>query len=197
MKEKLGMLILAAGASRRMGSPKQLLTWKNKSLLQHSLEAAKGVAPDKLVVVLGANAKQIIESFNDDHQFVVNQEWDQGMGSSLVCGLIELLEMEPGLDVLVIALADMPLVSTQHFSKLIEGYKKSGKPIIATRYAETVGVPVLFHRSFFKELARLTGDEGAKKILKQHADKVHYVPSDEPYFDVDTPEAYSRLKSLN
>lgn len=194
---KLGVLILAAGESKRMGNPKQLLSWKDKSLIQHAIDSVSELNYDHAFLVVGAYSERILGTIDKKGlDTVFNDRWEDGMASSLAFGLKQLLKTEPDLGAVLITLADLPLIGVGHLELLCRAYQSTAKQIIATQYKDTMGVPVVFGKKYFEELLLLNGDAGAKMILKKHADEIHYVESEQPYFDVDTPEAYERLKNL-
>lgn len=193
-----GLVLLAAGASNRLGnSPKQLLEFRGKTLIRRAAENALASECEKNCVVLGANAGKIKREIEDlPIEIVFNENWQTGMSSSLKCGLEKLLELAPNLFASVVMLGDQPLVDAKIINRLIEVFLATQKPIIASQYAETVGVPAIFARSMFDELMNLSADGGAKQIIKKHAASVEKIPAPEAAFDVDTREDYENLLKL-
>ncbi len=190
----IGLMILAAGASTRMGTPKQLLAYRGCSFIRHITESAITSICQPVAVVLGANAERIKPEINKlPVQIVENQQWQEGMSASIRVGLEALLAVSPELDAIVIALCDQPFVSSQTFNQLVEAYRLTGKPIIASEYAGTLGVPALFNRTLFSELLTLKRTEGAKKLIKKHIHEVFIVPFPEGAIDIDTPSEYEQL----
>ena len=190
----VGLVILAAGSSSRMGQPKQLLTYEGESLVRRSagLGLLSGCFP--VTVVLGANNLLIGTELEDLPVFVTqNPDWEAGMASSIRVGLTHTLHVLPTVEAVLIALCDQPLVTPAFLHGLTEAFAASGKPIIATRYGNTTGVPALFSRELFHELEQLNGQEGARKLIATHADQVHAVAFPEAALDVDTPEDYLKL----
>lgn len=189
-----GVIILAAGSSSRLGQPKQNLVYKGSTLLAHALEAALDSVCRPVVVVLGANAGDIVPVIGDLPVAVVqNEAWQEGMASSIVCGLSELLLMEPAVSDVVIMVCDQPYVNAEVLNKLVQLKSESGKEIVACAYKDTLGTPVLFDQRFFDELLALRGQEGAKKLLFRHRELVaaHAFPSGA--IDIDTSADYSNL----
>lgn len=192
---KIGIIILAAGASVRLGRPKQLLRFEGKTLLERIAENA--LAPDlKTVVVLGANSEKIGKSVeNLPVEIVFNKDWQSGMSSSIVVGLKHLLEIQTDLQAVIILLCDQPFVDKNTIYKLIETQKETKKSIVASEYAETIGVPALFTREVFDELLKLDKKNGAKSIIRKYAgNDLARISVPEAAFDIDTQADFERLK---
>lgn len=157
-------IILAAGASRRLGQPKQLLVYKGETLLGRSIRLANeaGVAP--VCAVLGAHAEVIRASVEPSGAtVVVNDEWEQGIASSIHAGLHALHPDTPG--VLILS-CDQPRLTARHLRALIEAFAAQASPaIVASAYAGVHGVPAVFPRVVFGELLALRGDRGARALL--------------------------------
>jgi len=191
----VGLIILAAGASTRMGTPKQLLAYRGCSFIRHMAEVAIASVCQPIVVVLGANAEQIKPEISQlPVQIVENPQWDEGMSASIRIGLEALLGVNQNLEAVAIALCDQPFVSPQTLDRIVEAFHSTGKPIIASEYAGTLGVPVLFSRSLFSELMALKSNEGAKQLIKKHIHEVFSVPFPEGSIDIDTPTDYEQLQ---
>lgn len=193
----VGLIILAAGASTRMGTPKQLLLYQGCSLIRHVTENAIASVCEPIIVVLGANAERIKPEINQlPIQIVENQQWTEGMSASIRVGLEALLAVNQNLEAVAIALCDQPFVSSQTFNRIIEAYRVTGKPIIASEYSGTLGVPALFNRALFSELMALKSTDGAKKLIKKHMHEVFSVPFPEGAIDIDTPKDYEQLQTV-
>jgi molybdenum cofactor cytidylyltransferase len=191
----IGLIILAAGASTRMGTPKQLLLYRGRSFVRHFCDVAIASVCQPIAVVLGANAEQIKPEISQlPVQIVENQQWTEGMSSSIWVGLEALLAVNQDLEAVAIALCDQPFVSSQTLDRIVEAYRFTGNPIIASEYAATLGVPVLFSRSLFSELMALKSNEGAKQLIKRHIHEVFSVPFPEGSIDIDTPNDYEQLQ---
>ena len=142
---KTGIIILAAGSSSRLGRPKQLLDYKGKTLLQTVINEALETHCKPIIVVLGANAKEIARQHQHDQvNFVINESWGNGMASSIVAGLSTMIKNNSEIESIIIAVADQAFIKMSNFNNLIEKQKETGKNIIASTYAETIGTPVLF-----------------------------------------------------
>ena len=193
---KTAILILAAGESKRMGEPKQLLPYNNSTLLLHSIEQANAIKYTDVFVVIGAHFSEIFQSIRGQKATILkNNNWEDGMGSSLSKG-IDLIKKKDKYDRVLVTLSDLPLVNTEHYEQLIELSDTTGKRIVLTNYEEISGVPAIFDKSLFNELTILSDDEGAKPIVKKYKKEVVKMNSTTPFFDVDTKEAYQKLKKL-
>lgn len=194
---KVGIAILAAGASTRMGSPKQLLLYQGRSLLRHTVEAAIASKCRPIIVILGANFDRLQREIADcPVEIVENRQWTEGMSSSIRTGIIGLNALCDRVEAIVIALCDQPFVSPQIFNQLVKTYHFTGQPIVASEYAETLGVPALFNRSLFSELMALAGDKGAKAILSKYSQNAIAVPFADGAIDIDTPKDYEQLRMM-
>lgn len=194
-KKNIGVIILAAGDSSRLGTPKQLLTYEGKTLLQHSLQLAfDSVAHPLVVVVLGAHADRIKKEtdFNSAH-IVVNTNWQEGMASSIRSGINALLEIDPLTEGTVLMLCDQPFVTSALLNDLITAHQSKSTAIVASSYSGTLGVPAFFHKSIFPELLQLKEDSGAKRIIQEHAKEVEAVAFPKGNVDIDTSADYQKL----
>lgn len=183
------ILILAAGASSRMGSIKQLLPWKNTTLLGNAIETAKKVSTD-VYVVLGASAEEIKSTVKEEVHFVINKDWENGLGSSIAYGVETIANNNKNYEGVLVMLADQPFINNNYLKELILLFKTKDKGIIATNYGSQVGVPVLFSVNYFNELQQLNKDFGAKNILKKYNEDVLKIQSKGKEKDIDTPEDY-------
>jgi molybdenum cofactor cytidylyltransferase len=192
----IGIIVLAAGASTRLGSPKQLLLYGGKSLLCRAVETALASSCQPVVVVLGAHRQSLASELEGlSVRIVENTEWEQGMGSSIRAGMEALLaEAADEPDAVLLMLCDQPQVSAQTLNRLLEAHRSTGHPIVASEYGQTLGVPALFSRALFPELARLTGAEGAKQIIQRYRNRAIGVPCPEALMDIDTLDDYARLR---
>lgn len=188
------VIILAAGASTRMGQPKQQLVYGQKTLLQRSIDAALGIPNAIVLVVLGANAEFTEADIkNQPVTIVYNNQWEAGMSSSIKAG-ISVLEDQAHVNDVLLMLCDQPFVNAALLNQLIGLKPATPNYIIACRYNNTVGVPALFSKSYFNELLALNGPDGAKKILMKHADNVTTIPFDKGSIDIDTPADLDALR---
>ncbi len=187
----IGIIILAAGASSRMGQSKQLLPIQGTTLLERIVTTAQALKPSHTVVVLGANEKQHAAILkNTNVQSIVNPAWQNGMGSSLKTGLQHLLSISRTTDAIIILVCDQPAVTTAYLESIVGQYKTSGKAIIASFYSGSPGVPALFDQTIFPELLNMDDAHGAKKIIQKHEALTELIPFPEGSIDLDTPEDY-------
>lgn len=196
-KDSVGIIILAAGASSRMGQPKQLLVYEGQTLLQRAIHSALATEMAPVVVVLGANATQIRASIAHLPVLVVeNPNWAEGMASSIRVGLLHVQGKSRALSAALLMLCDQPLLTTQLLADMVECYASSGSPLVAAQYEEQVGVPALFDQSLFSELLALQGAQGAKQLIQRHQPHLVCVPFSGGSFDIDTPEDFINLNAL-
>ncbi len=195
----IGIIVLAAGASSRMSEPKQLLRFENETLLRRAVNAALQTKCRPAIVVLGAKAEQLSEEVSDlETQIVINQAWQEGMSSSIRYGIGALEAATSGkAQAAILMLCDQPFVTPIVINRLIENYHHTDAAIVACEYGtgedKTRGVPALFSRLLFPALLQLRGEEGAKRIILQHASQVSAVTSPEAATDVDSPSDYRNL----
>lgn len=196
MEEQIGIIVLAAGASSRLGRPKQLLPYKDKTLLRYTLEEALTTSAQSVAVVLGANADALQKEINGYKIHVaVNINWKEGMASSIRTGVKAITEINPSVTGVILLVCDQPFVTTALLNTLIEVRQKTGKGIVASSYGNTFGPPVFFHHSFFPELLQLTGDVGARNIIRLHTGNVEMVPFPGGTLDIDTDKDYEVIKN--
>ena len=194
VRATVGIVILAAGASTRMGTSKQLLLYQGRSLLCRIVETALASVCQPTIVVLGASAEQLQQEIKHlPVQVVENLQWAEGMSSSIFTGINVLNAESVKVSAVVLLLCDQPLVCVQVINQLVETHYSTGKPIIASEYSATLGVPALFSHTFFPELMTLKGGEGAKQLLKNHSEDVYSLPFPDGVIDIDTPEDYEQL----
>jgi len=205
-KSDVAALILAAGASTRMGSPKALLPWGERSLLRHVAEVALASPCRETFVVLGAEREQLARELQGlALQQVENEAWERGMGSSLATGIRAVEAREdphhPWRAVLIL-LCDQPAVTPELLARLValaDGDPQPAAPrrMVACRYAGSLGPPALFERSLFGELGALSGDRGAKALLLRDPASVASVEFAAGALDLDTPEDYDRARDAS
>lgn len=188
----VGAVVLAAGSSSRMGSPKQTLQFRGESLLRRAARAALSAGCRPVIVVTGANAELSRGELDGlDVREVLNASWQTGMASSVRAGVEALAGTDA--DAAVLMLCDQPHVTAEVVSGLVAAHRATGSHVVASTYGGGFGVPALFGRALFGELARLEGAAGAKQVIKRHASEAHFLPFPNGEVDVDTPDDFSRL----
>ena len=201
----VGAVVLAAGGSSRLGQPKQLLTFRGETLVRRAVRAAAEAGCDPVIVVVrGQNdAIQSEVDIRDSRispssssekttrvMVVENAEWRNGVGTSIRRGVEHL----PGfVDAAVLLTCDQPFVDAGVIRRLISTQEKTGKPIVASAYANTLGVPAIFDRSCFAALLTLRDDSGAKTLMTTRPNDVAAVGFEQGAIDIDTPEDFERL----
>jgi len=189
-EQDIGIIILAAGSSSRMGQSKQLLMIDGEALLLKTIKTALQLKA-ATVVVLGAREDEHTAILRDQPiATIVNTNWQKGMGSSLKAGLQYILVCSPSVASVIVLVCDQPALTSIHLLKLIQVYRTSGKSIIASYYSHAPGVPALFDKLHFSELLQMDDTHGAKKIIQQHSDKTAIVDFEDGSIDLDTLEDY-------
>jgi molybdenum cofactor cytidylyltransferase len=193
----IAIVILAAGTSSRLGSPKQLLDYNGKNLLRHAVDTALETECASVFVVLGANSELLRKELNDKPVTVLeNTNWKEGMASSIRCGLEYITGTILRPDSIIFMVCDQPYVSGALLLSLMEKKQETKMPIIASSYEDKMGTPALFHRSFFPALMELSGDTGARKLIADNMDKVATVLFPAGITDIDTAADYELLKTI-
>ncbi|HLP95399.1 MAG TPA: nucleotidyltransferase family protein [Saprospiraceae bacterium] len=188
------LIILAAGQSARLGQPKQLLRFGDKTLLQHTIDEALQAGVSPVMVVTGARAQEIAGSIDSDSVVIVfNTQWEQGKGTGIAAGVRKIVKDYPEVTQVILSVCDQPYVSSALFQALCQTQLESGKNIVASSYAGTTGTPVLLTRKYFDSLLGLTKEAGAKQILLAHPDDVATVDFPGGVVDIDTMEDYEGL----
>jgi len=191
----LAGLVLAAGGSFRLGTPKQLIVWRSKPLICHVVEQSFGLCDAGVVVVSGAYADAVVASLqNYPVELVHNPDWPSGVGKSLGIG-IRVIESWGVAGVLVM-LCDQPLVLESDLTRLSDAWQRAPHVPAASRYQDAVGVPAIFPSSYFAQLAGLNGDTGARALLRGN-DECTIVDMPQAAVDIDTPEDIESLRSYD
>lgn len=198
-------VVLAAGASSRLGQPKQLLMFRGETLVSRAARAAAEAGCAPVFVIVGETRELIKQSLDiRDSRIshssnakgmaraivVENGEWRRGIGTSIRRG-VEQVPVDA--EAVVLLACDQPFVDASIVRQLIAAWEETGKPIVASSYANTLGVPALFDRSCFEALLTLPDDEGAKALIASRPADVSAIAFDQGAADIDTPEDFERL----
>jgi molybdenum cofactor cytidylyltransferase len=196
----IGAVILAAGESKRLGRSKQLLQFRGKSLIRRVVEAAIAAKCRPVVVVLGTDQRAnetIPDQLRDTKaKIVFNSEWRRGIGTSIRAGVKEVAADDEVSGALLLT-CDQPFVDAPLLEHLVAAHQRTKKPVVASAYDGTLGVPALFERSCFDELLQLGDDEGAKKLILQDPSRMKLVLFRGGEVDIDTPADYQKLGQLD
>jgi molybdenum cofactor cytidylyltransferase len=186
-------IVLAAGGSRRLHQPKQLVRWRGKPLVWHAAWAALEAGLSPVVVVGGVEADAVQGALRDlPILFVRNQDWDLGQSTSVRLGL---QSAGRGMEAAFFLLSDTPFVTDRVLRAVLTEYRRTMTPIVAPRVLDHWANPVLFDRSTFPALLELQGDQGGRAVFERfRIAGIHW--DDSITFDVDTPEDLARLRSL-
>ena len=190
----ISAILLAAGESKRMGRPKQMLAWKGKTLLRHVLENLIHSTVDEIILVLGHEAEAIQKSLTEFQiKIVINPDYQQGMASSLRQGL---LAMDPGIEAFLVVLADQPGIGPEIINQIIDAFQRADprRGIARPVYRGLQGHPVLIGVRYLQEALQLQGDVGARQILMNHPEDILEIEADQEGIlkDIDTHEEYQK-----
>ena len=187
-------IVLAAGASTRFGGIKQLVRIDGRPLLHTTVSRAVEITGAATIVVLGAHAAELAPLLtHTPATVVINRDWREGIGSSVRAGVARLPAACSGV---LLALADQVAVTAQDLQRLVSAWRRQPEYVAASLYAGAVGVPAIFPRSRFRELAELRGDIGARVLLHRNPDRVVRVPMESAALDIDTPEDLLSVDSV-
>jgi len=187
-------IVLAAGASTRFGSPKQLVRVAGRPLLHTAVTRAAEVTGNSLIVVLGSGAAQLAPLLkHSPGSVVINQLWREGLASSIRAGVARL---PAACSAVMLLLADQPSITADDLRRLAGSWRKQPQHIAAAMYGGFCGAPAIFPRSSFRALSELRGDNGAQALLMRDPDRVVRVPMPSAAIDVDTPEDLLALETV-
>jgi len=195
--DKIPVLLLAAGESRRMGQPKSLLQWGDKNLIQHQISNLKKLK-QPIYVVLGAYSEEIFLSIKGlKVEIIVNQKWEQGMGSSISFGINEIERKEVNAQAVLIVLVDQPLLTNKHLKTLINTFRTTNyKCVVSESDNGWKGVPVVFDKCYFSSLKELNGKQGAKQLFDLENELTTSINAGNSLSDIDTMDDYESLHQL-
>ncbi len=195
---KIGAVLVAAGASVRLGRPKQLVVYEGKTLLARTYEAIRDGLEGPIFVVTGYEAARIgdaLVSYRGSNQLTVVccPEWEEGMGKSIAFGASRLLESHPDVGAIVISVCDQPHLTSGVISKLVKEQKQDSTRIVASSYRGATGPPVCFGENYFSSLCSLKGDRGAKDLIQKQRENLTEIPFDLGSIEIDTSIDYENL----
>ena len=192
----IGAVVLAAGGSARFGKPKQLAIFQGEPLVRRIVAAAKDAGCAPVVVVAGA--VQITPALSGLPVLVIDHpNWSNGLGSSIAVGVKHAATITANLDAVILLSCDQPFVNAATLRQLIQLHLENGKPIVASAYAETLGIPALFDRSCFGDLLQLRGDSGAKGVILARRHDVAPFNFPAAAIDIDTALDYEKLNQTS
>ena len=198
MRPRVGAVVLAAGASRRLGRAKQLVTHKGQTLLAKTIAAACDAGIDTIVVVLGAAAAEIRDALPPlplHVHFVVNERWPEGMGTSIASGVRQIVALDPTLEGVMILVCDQPALDAAVLKNFLHAAAADRSCIHLADFGSGRGPPVIFPSALFDELFALRGDSGAREVHRRHATIVRAIPFPGGAIDIDTPADLDRCDS--
>ena len=183
-------IVLAAGSSRRLGRPKQLLVYESETLLARTVRIALEAGAAPVCVVLGANADACRDALAGLPVTIAeNPGYDEGMGGSLALAMTTLTSSYPQIERVLVLVCDQPLLAAEHLRKLLA----LPGPLAAAAYSGRIGVPAVFDRAYFPALIAASGDEGMRGLLRTHCAAVTEMPLPEAALDLDTPADFDQL----
>ncbi len=189
----LHAIVLAAGASTRFGSAKQLIRIAGRPMLHATVTRAVEVAGNAVIVVLGARAAELAPLLtHSPASIVINRDWREGLGSSIRAGVARLPAACSGA---MLLLADQAAVTAEDLRRLVGAWRRQTEYIAAAVYGSTVGVPAIFPRSVFTDLLQIRGDQGARALIQRNPDRLVRVPMASAALDIDTPEDLLEIES--
>ena len=179
-------VVLAAGASTRFGRTKQLEQFEGMPLAAGAMRKAESVCGTRTVLVTGKDWKAVASACGPlAGFFVINNDYEQGLASSIACGVRAVAESA---DAILLMLADLPLITTEHLENLVSAWAESPRSIIASAFEDTLGPPIVFPQTDFDALLGLSGDRGARPVIDANRDRVQAIACQEAAFDIDRPE---------
>jgi CTP:molybdopterin cytidylyltransferase MocA len=191
-------IVLAGGASTRLGQPKQLLrlpAFGGETLIEHAVGLARAAEAEPIFVVLGAHVEEIRRQAQLlDCVVLRNEAWAEGMASSLRLGIFAVIEAARDASGAMILVCDQPALSAEHLRRLLAAHRNDPENIAASRYAGRLGVPAVFPRALFPALLELKGDQGARAILQNSGLTIHPIEFARGELDIDSLEDLQGLE---
>ena len=197
--KNIAAVILAAGASTRMGEPKQLLKWGSTNLIGHVIETVAALNFKDVFLVLGAHFNEISQNIQQDKITILkNNNWQQGLGTSIACAVQNIIDTSLQVHGVLIVLCDQPFITVEFLNKMLSEFEVDKKQIITTAYQDGKnGVPALFDRYYFESLRLLKDDQGAKDLIQKYSSHSQVLKPSTENYDLDTKEDYANLYSAN
>jgi CTP:molybdopterin cytidylyltransferase MocA len=194
---RLSAVVLAAGASSRLGSAKQLVAFRGAPLVRRAASAAIEAGASPVIVVLGAHAQEVAAALAGlpGVSTVVNGRWEDGLASSLATGVREATRLDASCDGVLIIAVDQPLIDGMALRSLLDAFGDDAR-LVAAEYAGTIGVPAVIGREHFDSLLELAGDAGAGRWLRARIGEVRRIPMPDAQVDVDGAADVARLAGL-
>lgn len=194
--KNIAILILAAGKSSRMNSIKQLEKIDGKTLLEITLNKIQSIYSSTIFCVLGANSDKIKSEINTKNiQFIKNDNFENGLSSSIVSGINYFKKKELNFDGVFILLADQPAIEITYLENMLHLFLENKDTIIASNYGLKLGVPVIFPKKYFSKLLLIKGDKGAKEFINNRIEKVLTPKQKTNFLDIDTKEDLQLYKN--
>jgi len=191
-------IVLAAGASTRLGQPKQLLQMNSESLLHRTIRLAGEAGCAPIFVVLGFEAERMQRETADlDVRAVINPEWQSGMGSSLRSGMEALMKESQLPQKVVLLLSDQPMLSREILFSLVKKIAETDSLIVASSYTGRLGVPAVFRKELYPDLQKVEGDKGAREVIQMYRDQTSSIDFPEGVIDIDTVQDLELLKTIS
>lgn len=188
-------IVLAAGASSRLGQSKQLLQVEGEPLLRRIARVSCESNADRTLVVLGDNEREHGRIIRDLPLYIcIHSDWERGMGSSLKAGMEFIQSFLSDTTAVIVVVCDQPLLTTDHLNHLIDKYKSTRAPVVASAYSNVLGVPVLFDASLFDGIRRIDDAHGARQIIDKNKANAQRIAFQGGELDIDTPEDYQRYQ---
>jgi molybdenum cofactor cytidylyltransferase len=191
-------IVLAAGASTRLGQPKQLLQVNGESLLHRTIRLAEEAGCAPIFVVLGFEAERMHPETADlNVRVVLNPEWQSGMGSSLRSGMEALMRESQLPQKVVLLLSDQPMLSSKILLSLVKKSAETNSLIVASSYTGRLGVPAAFRKELYPDLQKVEGDKGAREVIQLYRDQTASIDFPEGAVDIDTVQDLELLKTIS
>lgn len=190
-------IVLAAGRSTRLGTPKQLIEFRGEPLVRRAARTLADAGVSMVLVVVGVEIAGIAEALHglSFARMVVNERWQDGLASSLAAGVREVQRLDSRAEGVLITTSDQPLVSDESLARLIDAFD-DGARVVAAAYSGTIGVPAVIAAEHFDELLAVEGDAGAGRWLRTKGDTVHRIEMPEAAVDIDTAEDAALLTTM-